>query len=367
MITFIILFSFPAILVLIDFAVFVINGKRVYSTIFSKILEAIVIIGIPVFYLSLLDFNLVNDCCSDSATFAPEHRLSVYTIIGICICAFFYNSFRKSIAPPVLEVIINSILVLGIVLNVFIAKHVEQPLWLFGNLPVILLFLLALVKNQKMVISEIQNRNIESKNRLEKLLWNILGLKFLYKVPVLFLLSLPLLMIIVTFLLLFGQKPDSIISAFTATYKHGFSQLDYLCDNVECGGHFLCSVAANGHKELVKPRRIGIRASRPILCNRQLLIANAFEELMEQNIPFVHKIIRKNYNKIGNVIHQYYSIFNNKIIADIIYVLMKPLEWLFLIVLYLFDRSPENRIAVQYLDKTDRNYIDSKLKEGFYS
>ncbi|WP_343073709.1 DUF6688 family protein [Clostridium sp. YIM B02555] len=30
---------------------------------------------------------------------------------------------------------------------------------------------------------------------------------------------------------------------------------------------------------------------------------------------------------------------------------MKPLEWLFLIVLYFCDVNPENRIAVQYLPK----------------
>ena len=38
-------------------------------------------------------------------------------------------------------------------------------------------------------------------------------------------------------------------------------------------------------------------------------------------------------------------------LADIIYFLMKPLEWLFLLVLYLFDTNPENRIAVQYPHK----------------
>ena len=30
---------------------------------------------------------------------------------------------------------------------------------------------------------------------------------------------------------------------------------------------------------------------------------------------------------------------------------MKPLEWIFLIVIYLFDANPENRIAIQYLPK----------------
>ena len=34
--------------------------------------------------------------------------------------------------------------------------------------------------------------------------------------------------------------------------------------------------------------------------------------------------------------------------ADAVYFLMKPLEWAFLLVLYLCDAKPENRIAVQY-------------------
>ncbi len=35
--------------------------------------------------------------------------------------------------------------------------------------------------------------------------------------------------------------------------------------------------------------------------------------------------------------------------ADVVYVIMKPLEWFFLMILYLFDEKPENRIASQYL------------------
>lgn len=36
-------------------------------------------------------------------------------------------------------------------------------------------------------------------------------------------------------------------------------------------------------------------------------------------------------------------------VADIIYLLMKPLEWFFVMVIYLVDKKPEDRIAVQYL------------------
>lgn len=174
--------------------------------------------------------------------------------------------------------------------------------------------------------------------------------------------QVPILTIITSVLLLFGQKPDSIVRAFTDTYHHGLSQLDYLCDNVDCGGHYLCSVAANGHKQIVCPIRYGERNGNKIICNRQLLIANAFEELIAQRLPRMHKVIRRQYNKVGNAIHKHYHLFNNKFISDLIYILMKPLELLFLFALYLFDTKPETRIAMQYLSKSDRQAIDVMFK-----
>ena len=37
--------------------------------------------------------------------------------------------------------------------------------------------------------------------------------------------------------------------------------------------------------------------------------------------------------------------------ADAVYILMKPLEWFFVFVLYLFDQKPENRINSQYMPR----------------
>ena len=49
-------------------------------------------------------------------------------------------------------------------------------------------------------------------------------------------------------------------------------------------------------------------------------------------------------------------VINMTDIADIdTYIIMKPLEWIFLIVLYIFDKKPENRIATQYIG---RKFID---------
>lgn len=126
---------------------------------------------------------------------------------------------------------------------------------------------------------------------------------------------------------------------------------------MSCGGHYLCSVAANGHNQIVRPQRLGIRNGAYIICNRQLLISNAFEELIQEKLPFIHKITRKHYNKIGNFVRRYYHFFNNKLVSDAVYFLMKPLEWFFLVTLYTFDKKPENRIAIQYLSKHDRQTL----------
>ncbi|MGL5592583.1 MAG: DUF6688 family protein, partial [Cetobacterium sp.] len=79
--------------------------------------------------------------------------------------------------------------------------------------------------------------------------------------------------------------------------------------------------------------------------NRFLCIANAFEQLIQERFPAFHKIIRGSCDKIGYPISRH---INSKYSADLIYFLMKPLEWFFLVVLYTFDIKPENRIAVQY-------------------
>jgi len=359
MILILILFGIPSILLSVDFVHYLVTGKRLYHSMMNHALEIGALILLPLFYLRAIDYN-TNDCCSDSATFSPDHSLIIYVLIITCVVCYFVSTFKKVIISPIIETLINSILLGGIVFNVFIALQIEQPFWLLGNLPIIILFVFELIKNHGKISEYSLTLEHRSLNKLEKLSWNILNSKLFIKIPTLLILFLPILTVLSGFLLLFGQKPDSIIRAFTDTYKHGLSQLDYMCDNVQCGDHFLCSVAANGHKRIVAPQRLGERRGNKIMCNRQLLIANAFEELIEEKIPKTHRSIRNNYNKVGNLIHRYYTIFNIKIVADIVYVLMKPLEWFFIITLYTFDQKPENRIAKQYLKPLDRKKIEDK-------
>lgn len=352
-----------SVLAVIDFFLYLFHRKRVLKRSSLKWLEVFAVIVTPLIFLFLADFGTVNDCCSDSAFFAPPHRLTIYVLIILCTLFYFYASWRSKLAAPLFELLVNCFLITGIILNVFVSIQAEEAfLWLPGNLPVIALFLTALVKNHQLLLDETFPRDIKHHSPLGKLCNLVLRSNVFIKYPLLLLLCLPLLILIALLLLLFGQQLDSTIKAFTETYKHGLSQWDYMCDNVQCGGHYLCSVAANGHAKIVKPQRYGERNGNKIICNRQLLISNAFEELIEEKFPKLHRTIRRKYDYVGNFVHRFYKVFNNKFFSDAIYFLMKPLEWLFLITLYLFDQNPENRIAQQYLNKSQRLSIKEWLK-----
>ncbi|MES2485736.1 MAG: DUF6688 family protein [Bacteroidota bacterium] len=349
------LFAIPSLVALTDFVSFLFRG-RFYTHIISRgIFSFIALIGYPLFYIGMAD---TNDCCNDTAAFAQEHVLSVLMLIACYVASYFYCLRREQIYSPLVELCANAFIIAGLVFNVLVAIHTKSMLyWGLGNTPGILFLLNMLLGNHVFLMREINPAEIVPRNVFEKIAVKILYLPVFVKFPLFMVLCLPLLALLVAFLLLFGQKPNSLIQAFTQTYKHGFSELDYMCDNVQCGGHYLCSVAANGHTAVVKPQRLGMRHGNYIICNRQLLISNAFEELVAEKLPFAHKVIRKNYDKVGDVIHKYYGVFNNKFVADAVYVLMKPAEWLFLLVLYTFDKKPENRIAKQYLSVEDRAKI----------
>ena len=171
-------------------------------------------------------------------------------------------------------------------------------------------------------------------------LWPIYAIVFMF----------PLLGIIIGILLLFGQAPDSVIKAWTETADWTLS-LKEAPQNIEYDEHYLCTVAAGGHKKIVKPVRKGIRHGHEVIVNRQLCIANAFEQILEEKTPRFHKLVRGAYDRYGFPIAR---LIKSKWTADIIYILMKPLEWIFLAVIYMSDVHPENRIATQYMGKTKK-------------
>lgn len=156
---------------------------------------------------------------------------------------------------------------------------------------------------------------------------------------------IPLYGIVICILCLFGQKPDSVIQAFTKTSDWVLSKEISPPPVIE-DSHYLCTVSLQGHKKLVKPIRYGIRRGERIVVNRQLCVANAFEQLLEEKTPHFHRVVRNFYDTYGYPISKWIT---NPWSADVVYLLMKPLEWIFIVVLYLFDEKPENRINSQYL------------------
>ena len=159
-----------------------------------------------------------------------------------------------------------------------------------------------------------------------------------------FFIMLPLLGILIAVLALFGQQPDSIIRAWTETSDWTLSQ-KIAPEGVFYDEHYLCTVAAQGHARVVKPLRMGNRHGHEVTVNRQLCIANAFEQVLEERVPWLHCPVRRFYDTYGFPVAR---LIHSKYTADLIYLMMKPLEWIFLAVLYLVDEKPENRIAVQY-------------------
>lgn len=172
-----------------------------------------------------------------------------------------------------------------------------------------------------------------------------------------FLCMIPFLIISIMILVLFGQKPDALIQAWTQTSDWNLSA-QVSPQNIFYDEHYLCTVAAGGHKKIVKPLRKGIRHHHEVIVNRQLCIANAFEQIIQEKTPRFHLFIRHIYDTYGYPIAKH---IHSPYIADLIYYMMKPLEYIFLFVIYLVDVHPEDRIAMQYIKPIPKNFKEKNV------
>lgn len=249
--------------------------------------------------------------------------------------------------PPLVFVCTMSFMYLGMCINIPVfmqlMSYEDSPHILLVPLPIcyfITTFVLWVkVTQQEVTLS--QQRTYKNKF-LNKL--NLLMAKSQLQSVWIVVLMLPLFVIIMCVLTLLGQDPDALTKAFTDTTLWTFSQKTHP-PYLDHRGHYLCTVAACGDPELVKPVRLGYRHGHEIIINRQLQIANAFEELIEQHFSAFHKIIRHSYDKYGYPLSKKIT---TPFYANLTYRLMKPLEYFFLIVLYSFCTNPEENIKRQY-------------------
>lgn len=279
--------------------------------------------------------------------------------------SYFLLKFLRKTLPPLIEVfLLAGVYVGGILCLVWIfqllcgARPEGIKTGIFGSMsffdwfeicclclvPALYLIhcivlMIRLVKEKAEKQKEIHYENV----LLEKMnLWLLRGANLFLTAMIAL---LPVLGILVMLLCLFGQQPDSIIQAFTKTSDWVLSG-EIAPPPVAYDTHYLCTVSLRGHRKLVKPIRYGIRKGEKIVVNRQLCIANAFEQLIMELTPRFHRAVRHFYDTYGYPVSRH---INHAWSADITYLIMKPLEWIFLMVLYLFDVKPENRISSQYL------------------
>lgn len=320
--------------------------------------------SICTFFAYLLSFERASYLDSISSGFhEPIFHESMPTIIIFSLVGFVSYILLKTVLrknqlsiPPLVLVLCISGVYLGIIICVLIiiqlwVNMTDDPIIILLCLPPFnyIIYGIAMVLQISRVKAN-ESGNFKYKNAFLNKCNHILSDSGRWRMYAL-VLFFPILGIIVMILMIFGQQPDSMIQAFTYTSDWFFST-KIPPPNHPDDGHYLCTVAAGGHKKLVKPLRYGIRGGRPIIVNRQLCVANAFEQIIEERMPRFHHIVRTLYDRYGLPVSRY---IRTPITADIVYIIMKPFEYLFLFVLYLFDPAPEKRIARQYLpDQTKK-------------
>lgn len=353
------LFGLPWVLTIIN-VINLISKKKIKENLvdFLIIVLGIIYTILLYYYNSYEDYNVqlrINYGQTGGTGFyhAPIASVSMPTIIALAIVgivSYIIVRVNKLDLPPLTIVLSMSGMVIGIVISIMWMLQISKNLQEILNIYYLLFpinYIICVIKICKEVISEYGNTQKEIKHYDNKILdkcskilsdsttWPVLAI----------ILAIPMLIIIIAILTLCGQRVDEVIRAFTETSDWKLST-KISPPPIEYDAHYLCTVSLRGHKELVKPIRYGIRKNNRIVVNRQLCVANAFEDYIQEKLPKTHHFIRYVYDKYGYPLSKH---INTAKAADITYILMKPLEYFFVVFLYLFDKKPENRIAVQYL------------------
>lgn len=279
-----------------------------------------------------------------------EYGITIITIVALgYLGLLILGLFKPEKLSPIISAVSIACTALGIIAGFFIYIQLEtnfEPLHLYGWLYLANIILLAIRRINFHITEHVRLVN-ERETVFRSKFGAWLG-KIMSKVSTMtlfsFALIFPIAVILEILFIIFGQGPDGFIKAFTMTADWTFST-QTPPPPIEYEGHYLCTVAAGGHKNIVRPLRYGKRLGSKIIVNRQLLTANAFEDLIMEKLPRFHKAVRGFYDKYGYPVSHHIT---SPLRADIVYVLMKPLEYMFIFVLYLCDSHPENRIAVQY-------------------
>lgn len=295
------------------------------------------------------DYDKAIDIVDGGYTpFASRHLLSLMTFFILAIVGLLMLWLKGRRMPPLLFVLMLIFILIGIPISAVVFVQISHSTeaydgWLFGFLPFVYI-ITAVAVICKCVVEEVSTANDKVyRNKLLNYL-NQKMAKTAHQPFYVLALLIPVFVIILAILILFGQEADSMAKVFTETTTWRFSTKTHP-PFLDHQGHYLCTVAVCGDPEVVKPLRLGIRHGHEIIVNRQLLIANAFEELIQENLPSAHRVIRGFYDQYGYPLSKKITSQQG---SNLVYRLMKPLEYFFLLCLYLCSMRPEEKIAKQY-------------------
>ncbi|AZI26946.1 hypothetical protein EA772_16985 [Pedobacter sp. G11] len=281
--------------------------------------------------------------------FASKHLPTLIVFFVLAVFGLIKLWYKGKSLPPLLFSLCIVFVIIGIPISAAViiqtSTNTEQSgeTFLFALLPIAYM-ITSITVLVSLVIAEAGEANTKTyRNKFLNYLNRKLAKTENHSLWILAML-IPVFAIIMAILMLFGQDANSITKVFTETTTWTFSQKTHP-PFLGHEGHYLCTVAVCGTPSIVKPLRLGKRHGHEIVVNRQLLIANAFEELIQQNAPAFHKVVRSFYDKYGYPLSR--KITTPKA-SNTVYLLMKPLEYFFLIVLYLCSLKPEEKINKQY-------------------
>lgn len=282
--------------------------------------------------------------------FASKHLLTLIVFFLLSIGSVLLLWLKGNYLPPLILVLSLVFLIIGVVISFAIIVQTSANTkknygleGLFFMLP-IMYIAIAGILSYKVIVNE---GKFASSKVYNNALLNFLNVQMAkaYVQPIwVVVLLVPVFVVVVAILILFGQDYNSISKVFTETTTWHFSQKTHP-PFLDHRGHYLCTIAVCGDPEVVKPLRLGKRHGHEIVVNRQLLIANAFEELIQESTPKFHRLIRGLYDKYGYPLSKKITTAKG---SNLTYRLMKPLEYFFLLVLYICVYKPETKINKQY-------------------
>lgn len=334
-----------------------------------KIIDALVLVILPIWGLLYSHYLgepecTVSSCSVDDKAFRPFAEPEIYGLVALhvlTVLAYFVSRRRPAALRPKAEALVHATLLAGVIVHAVLAVHVAR--WLPVGLLLAPVFipcaapLLTVILYVAELRERLRRRGREAGTRAPYLVPDspfrqgptqkpLPATPRIHRGLLLRALALApaLLGVHAVVHALWLGRADGALQVITRTCGHVLSQVPIVILPEDC--HYLCTVAARGHAWLVRPERVGRRGGIPIVVNRQLAIANAFEDLLHERWPRFGRLARRIYDRTGLPVSR---LIKRPLLADLTYLAMKPAEWLFALALLLLDRGdPERRIDRMY-------------------